>query len=84
MEDSRIRKDLYYDPDKTAEDKSYTMLAGYIKDFVFDSDRFGYDEQKAAHLSRSQQILLMAAYQAVENAGYLDENLCFGTASMLL
>ncbi|MBF0411502.1 MAG: SDR family NAD(P)-dependent oxidoreductase [Desulfamplus sp.] len=78
MEDSRIRKDLYYDPDKTAEDKAYTMLAGYIKDFVFDSDRFGYDEQKAAHLSRSQQILLMAAYQAVENAGYLDENLRFG------
>ncbi|MGD9733058.1 MAG: nitronate monooxygenase, partial [Desulfamplus sp.] len=35
MEDSRIRKDLYYDPDKTAEDKAYTMLAGYIKDFVF-------------------------------------------------
>ncbi|MBF0302173.1 MAG: nitronate monooxygenase, partial [Desulfamplus sp.] len=27
MEDSRIRKDLYYDPDRTAEDKSYTMLA---------------------------------------------------------
>ncbi|MBF0376335.1 MAG: SDR family NAD(P)-dependent oxidoreductase [Desulfamplus sp.] len=84
MEDSRIRKDLYYDPDKTAEDKSYTMLAGYIKDFVFDYERFGYDENKANRLSRSQQILLMAAYQAVENAGYLDENLHFGKRNSAL
>ncbi|MBF0210998.1 MAG: KR domain-containing protein, partial [Desulfamplus sp.] len=78
MEDTRIRKDLYYDPNRSAEDKAYTMLAGYIKDFKFDNERFGYDEDKAQRLSRSQQILLMAAYQAVENAGYLDENLNFG------
>jgi len=79
MEDNRIRKDLYYDPDKGAEDRSYTMLAGYIDDFVFDHERFGYDEEKASRLSRSQQILLETAYQAVENAGYLDENLKFGS-----
>ncbi|MBF0233378.1 MAG: nitronate monooxygenase, partial [Desulfamplus sp.] len=79
MEDSRIRKDLYYDLDRTAEDKSYKMLAGYIDDFVFDYERFGYDKSKADRLSRSQQLLLATAYQAVENAGYLDANLHFGS-----
>ena len=72
MPQDRIRKDLYYDADKSAEDKSYTMLAGTIDEFHFDQERFGYDEKKAAKLSRTQKILLETAYQAVENAGYLD------------
>ncbi len=77
MPDERIRKDLYYDADKTAEDKSYTMLAGLVEDYRFDQERFGYDDDKTAKLSRSQKILLEAAYQAVEDAGYLNEDLSF-------
>ncbi len=77
MPDHRIRKDLYYDPDKTAEDKSYTMLAGIVENYRFDQERFGYDDDKAAKLSRSQKMLLEAAYQAVENAGFLNEDLTF-------
>ncbi len=77
MPDGRIRKDLYYDADKTAEDKSYTMLAGLVENYRFDQERFGYDDDKAAKLSRSQKILLEAAYQAVEDAGYLNEDLSF-------
>ncbi|SLM28414.1 putative (Acyl-carrier-protein) S-malonyltransferase [Desulfamplus magnetovallimortis] len=81
MPDDRIRKDLYYDADKSAEDRAYTMLAGYVDDFLFDQDRFGYDDQKAAKLSRTQKMLLETAYQAVENAGYLDnETLQYDTA----
>ena len=77
MPDERIRKDLYYDPDKSAEDRSYTMLAGLVDNYRFDQERFGYDDKKAAKLSRSQKMLLEAAYQAVENAGYLNEDLSF-------
>ncbi len=77
MPDNRIRKDLYYDPDKSAEDRSYTMLAGLVENYQFDQKRFGYNDDKAAKLSRSQKMLLEAAYQAVENAGYLNEDLSF-------
>ncbi|MFH1154354.1 MAG: SDR family NAD(P)-dependent oxidoreductase [Pseudomonadota bacterium] len=79
MPESRMRRDLYYAPDKDAEDRSYTLLAGLLEDYSFDGERFGYDEIKAAHLSRSQQILLEATCQAVANAGYLDDNLKFRT-----
>ncbi|SMC72894.1 malonyl CoA-acyl carrier protein transacylase [Desulfocicer vacuolatum DSM 3385] len=77
MPDDRIRKDLYYDADKSAEDKSYTMLAGLVEDYRFDQERFGYNDDKAAKLSKSQKILLEAAYQAVEDAGYLNDDLSF-------
>ncbi|MFO7886217.1 MAG: SDR family NAD(P)-dependent oxidoreductase [Desulfobacteraceae bacterium] len=77
MPDSRMDKSLYYDPDKKAEDKSYTKIAGLIENFEFDQERFGYTSEKTAKLSRSQQILLEAAYQAVEDAGCLGADLRF-------
>ncbi|MFO7749720.1 MAG: beta-ketoacyl synthase N-terminal-like domain-containing protein [Desulfobacteraceae bacterium] len=77
MPESRMDRELYYDPDKKAEDKSYTELAGLIEDFSFDQERFGYNDEKTAKLSRSQQLLLQAAYQAVEDSGYLGKDLTF-------
>jgi len=71
MPESRFDHDLYYDPDRNAEDKTYTTLAGHIDDFVFDRERFGYTQEKAAKLSRSQQMVLQTAYKAVESAGLL-------------
>ncbi len=71
MPESRFDHELYYDPDRSAEDKTYTTLAGHIDDFVFDRERFGYTEEKAAKLSRSQQMVLQTAYKAVESAGLL-------------
>ncbi len=75
MPETRMRRDLYYDPDKNAEDRTYTILAGIIEDYVFDQERYGYNDEKTAKLSRSQQILLEATYQAVESSGYLGEDL---------
>nr|WP_246294007.1 type I polyketide synthase [Desulfobacter latus] len=72
--DSRWEESLYYDPDPKAEDKSYTQVAGLVNDFQFDNERFGYTPSKASKLSRSQQMLLHAAYQAVENANLLTDD----------
>ena len=72
--DSRWEKSLYYDPDPKAEDKSYTQIAGLVNDFKFDDERFGYTPAKGSKLSRSQQMLLHAAYQAVENANLLTDD----------
>ncbi|HKL01742.1 MAG TPA: beta-ketoacyl synthase N-terminal-like domain-containing protein, partial [Desulfotignum sp.] len=70
----RFDRKLYYSPDRNAEDKTYTILAGSVDHFSFDHERFGYAPDKAKRLSRSQQMVLQTAYKAVENAGLLDEN----------
>ena len=74
MPEDRFDHDLYYDPDKNAEDKTYTTLAGHVTQFEFDRDRFGYAEGKDKKLSRSQQMVLQTAYKAVESAGLLDKD----------
>ena len=74
MPETRLRRDFYYSSDRNAEDRSYTTLAGIVDDFTFDREKFGYDAAKAAKLSKSQQMLLEAAYQAVENSGYLGDD----------
>ncbi|MFH2058239.1 MAG: beta-ketoacyl synthase N-terminal-like domain-containing protein [Pseudomonadota bacterium] len=74
MPKERFNRDLYYDPDRSAEDKTYTILAGHADEFEFDLDRFGYTKNKAKQLSRSQKMVLQTAYKAVEDAGYLGED----------
>ncbi|MBC8440931.1 MAG: acyltransferase domain-containing protein [Deltaproteobacteria bacterium] len=74
MPKSRFDRDLYYDPDKSAEDKTYTILAGHVEHFEFDKARFGYAEGKEKRLSRSQKMVLQTAYKAVENAGLLGDD----------
>ncbi|MBT7261655.1 MAG: polyketide synthase, partial [Desulfobacula sp.] len=74
MPKSRFDRDLYYDPDKSAEDKTYTILAGHVDHFEFDKTRFGYAEGKEKRLSRSQKMVLQTAYKAVENAGLLGDD----------
>jgi malonyl CoA-acyl carrier protein transacylase len=72
--ESRLNRELYYDADKSEQDKTYTLLAGSINDYEFDGDRFGYDKEKSSKLSKSQQMILDTAYKAVENAGYLGDD----------
>ncbi len=74
MPKDRFDRDLFYDPDRSAEDKTYTILAGHVDHFEFDWERFGYTKEKAKRLSRSQQMVLQTAYKAVEHAGYLGED----------
>jgi len=74
MPEDRFDHKLYFSPDRSAEDKTYTTLAGFVDHFTFDFERFGYAPDKAKRLSRSQQMVLQTAYKAVESAGLLDEN----------
>ncbi|MBI9085193.1 MAG: acyltransferase domain-containing protein [Desulfobacterales bacterium] len=73
MPADRFDSDLYWDEDPKAPDRSYTRIAGVVTDFKFDHEKFGYTPEKAAQLSRSQQMILEAAYQAVAQSGYLTE-----------
>lgn len=74
MPESRFNHDLYYDPDRSAEDKTYTVLAGHVDHFEFDQERFGYTGGKEKKLSRSQKMVLQTAYKAVEDAGLMGED----------
>ncbi len=74
MPKDRFNHDLYYDPDRSAEDKTYTVLAGHVDNFEFDVERFGYAQGKDKRLSRSQKMVLQTAYKAVENAGMLTDD----------
>ena len=67
---------LFYDEDKKKEDKTYTSLAGVIKDnvFTFDEKKYGYEENKGKNLSRSQQLVLEAALQAALDANILEKD----------
>ncbi len=68
----RFNHDLYYSEDRNEEDKSYTKIAGVIDYYKFDHEKYGYKKTEAKHISRSQKMILDAAMQAVENAGYLN------------
>jgi acyl transferase domain-containing protein/NAD(P)H-dependent flavin oxidoreductase YrpB (nitropropane dioxygenase family)/acyl carrier protein/NAD(P)-dependent dehydrogenase (short-subunit alcohol dehydrogenase family) len=74
MPEDRFDRKLYYDKDRSAEDKTYTIFAGHVEHFKFDNERFGYTDEKARRLSRSQQMVLQTAYKAVENAGLIGED----------
>ncbi len=71
----RLDPALYFDENRKATDKSYTKIAGIVQDFNFDHERYGYTADKATRLSRSQQMILEAAYRAVADAGYLNDDL---------
>ncbi len=80
MPADRLDPALYFDENRKATDKSYTKIAGVVRDFHFDHDRYGYTADKATRLSRSQQMVLEAAYRAVADAGYLQEDLSLDAA----
>ena len=80
MPADRLDPTLYFDENRKATDKSYTKIAGIVRDFQFDHDRYGYTADKATRLSRSQQMILEAAYRAVADAGYLKDDLTMDAA----
>ena len=73
MEESRLPS-LYVSEDKGAEDKSYTSVAADVRGFTFDPVTYGLDAKTGARLSRSQQLVLEAAYQAANSGGFSVQN----------
>ncbi|PID78334.1 MAG: polyketide synthase, partial [Deltaproteobacteria bacterium] len=74
ISDSRLDKSLYYDADRKAMDKSYSKIAGIAENFEFHPEKFNLDEKTRTSISRSQQMLLEACYQAIESSGLEIEN----------
>ena len=60
----------YYDPDPSAEDKTYCKMGGFIPDIDFDPLEFGLPPNMLEVTDSSQLLGLVVARDAMEDAGY--------------
>ena len=64
----------YYDPDMTAPDKTYCKRGGFIPDIDFNPMEFGLPPNILEVTDASQLLGLVAARDALEDAGYGQKN----------
>lgn len=68
----RWRIEDYYDPDPSAEDKTYCRRGGFIPDVEFDPIEFGLPPNSLEVTDVAQLLSLIAAKEALRDAGYAD------------
>ncbi len=61
---------LYWDPDKSAPDKTYAKIGGFVTGFSFNPRRFRIPPSVARLVDPIQQMALEAAADALDDAGY--------------
>jgi len=66
--------DMYYDPDKSVPDKSYSKIGSWVTNFEFQSIKFRIPPKVANQIDAVQQMALEAARQALEGANINTEN----------
>ncbi|MCG8472226.1 MAG: acyltransferase domain-containing protein, partial [Desulfobacterales bacterium] len=70
VDPKRVDPTLFFSEDRKALDKTYTKLAATVDTFRFDPLAHGQDPVTGMQISRSQQMALVAAFEALETAGY--------------
>ncbi|AZE49482.1 Polyketide synthase [Pseudomonas chlororaphis] len=61
----------YFDPDRSARDKSYSKWAGLVDDIRgFDADFFNISPREALLMDPQQRLFFQEAWGAIEDAGY--------------
>lgn len=64
--------DLYWDPNPSAPDKTYTKIGGWVRDFQFDPFKWGIaiPPRVLTVMDSAQKFAIAAAYQALADYGY--------------
>lgn len=76
MQNARWCMDDYYNPEANAVGKMYSRKAGLLDDIEqFDPEFFGISPREAKSMDPQQRILLEVCWQALENAGYTQQEL---------
>ncbi len=70
VDPKRVDTSLFFDEDRKAVDKTYTKLAATVDSFDFDPSAYGQDPVAGKQISRSQQMALVATFEALEMSGY--------------
>jgi acyl transferase domain-containing protein/D-arabinose 1-dehydrogenase-like Zn-dependent alcohol dehydrogenase/acyl carrier protein len=66
----------YYDPDPEAAGKMYTRCGGFLDDIAgFDAEFFGISPREAMWIDPQQRLVLEAAWEGLERAGYAPASL---------
>ena len=63
---------LYFDENPAAPDKTYSKIGGWIEGFEFDRRRFRMPPKVVASVDPTQLLCLEAVHEALEDAGYLE------------
>ncbi|MCE7741284.1 MAG: acyltransferase domain-containing protein [Candidatus Heimdallarchaeota archaeon] len=69
ISDERWKASLHFDEDKTAENKTYSKIGSFIKEYNFDSIRYRIPPKIAERMDDVQKWSLDSARQALEDAG---------------
>ena len=72
--ENRWKIEDYYDPDMTAPDKTYCKRGGFLPDIDFNPMEFGLPPNILEVTDASQLLALVAARDALEDAGYGQKN----------
>ncbi|MHA1198773.1 MAG: beta-ketoacyl synthase N-terminal-like domain-containing protein [Candidatus Heimdallarchaeaceae archaeon] len=69
ISNDRWKTSLHYEEDKTAENKTYSKIGSFIKDYKFDSVKYRIPPKIAERMDDVQKWALDSARQALEDAG---------------
>jgi acyl transferase domain-containing protein/NAD(P)H-dependent flavin oxidoreductase YrpB (nitropropane dioxygenase family)/NAD(P)-dependent dehydrogenase (short-subunit alcohol dehydrogenase family) len=81
---SRWDSRLYFDPDRTAEDKIYSKWGGFLHDVVFDPLRYGIPPKALKAIDPLQLMTLEVVRQTLEDAGYAEREFDRERTSIIL
>jgi acyl transferase domain-containing protein len=70
--EDRWRIEDYFDPDKSAPDKTYSRRGGFLPEVDFDPMEFGIPPNLLEQTDSSQLLGLLVAKNALEDAGYAE------------
>ena len=83
---NRWNPDLYFDPDPSAPDKTYSKIGGWVTDFKFDSFKWGIaiPPRVLEHMDEAQQWAIAATRQALIHFGYPERKLDTNRTAVIL
>ena len=75
---------IFFDPKKGVTDKYYCLQGGYIRDFAFDPSGYKLPAEYIAGMDDLFQWSLYVARQALQDAGYADDEVVLQRTGIIL